>query len=68
MTSPYLEKPLRSRAEAFTAIYHRKYGDRICIGGYLYELTYSEMGPTDSRQNTGDRCPACEALTEEAGR
>lgn len=37
----------------------KKYGERVCIGGYMWELTYSEMGPPDSRQNTGDRCPYC---------
>jgi hypothetical protein len=39
--------------------YHTKHGDRICIDGYLWELTYSEMGPPGSRQATGVKCPEC---------
>lgn len=35
-----------------------KHGDTICIGGQLWELTYSEMGPPDSRQSAGE-CPHC---------
>lgn len=30
-----------------------------CHGGYLWELTYSEMGPPGQRANTGRRCPKC---------
>ena len=37
----------------------KPYYDRQCIDGYLWELTYSEMGPPDSRQNTGIKCPLC---------
>ena len=38
--------------------YPTKYGDTICVDGTLWELTYSEMGPPDSRQNAGP-CPYC---------
>ncbi len=37
----------------------KKYGDQVCINGWMWELTYSEMGPPDSRQNTGIRCSLC---------
>lgn len=30
-----------------------------CHAGYLWELSHSEMGPPDQRQNTGQRCPLC---------
>lgn len=36
-----------------------KYGDRVCIRGYMWELTYSECAPPDQRQNTGEKCPHC---------
>jgi hypothetical protein len=42
--------------------YHSKYGDRICIDGWLWELTYSEMAPPDSRQATGIKCPTCASV------
>ena len=35
-----------------------KYGDRICIDGTLWDRTYSEMRPSDSRQHAGP-CPYC---------
>ena len=44
----------------------KKYGDQVCIGGWMWELTYSEMGPPDSRQNTGNRCPLCNPEPKEA--
>jgi hypothetical protein len=37
----------------------KQYGERVCRGGYLWELTYSEMAPPDQRQNTGIPCPSC---------
>jgi len=43
--------------------YHSKFGDTICANGYLWELTYSEMGPPNSRQNTGLKCPICSGQT-----
>lgn len=36
----------------------RPYGDIVCRDGQLWALTYSEMGPPDSRQNEGP-CPHC---------
>lgn len=42
-----------------TEPFHSKYGELICIDGWLWGLTYSEMGPPDSRQSTGIRCPTC---------
>jgi hypothetical protein len=39
--------------------FHQSVGGCVCIRGYLWELTYSEMGPPDSRQNTGVPCPSC---------
>ena len=38
--------------------YRTKHGETICIDGQLWTLTYSEMGPPDSRQNIGP-CPHC---------
>ncbi len=35
-----------------------KYGDIVCRDGQLWGLTYSEMGPPDSRQCIGP-CPQC---------
>jgi general stress protein YciG len=34
------------------------HGERICIDGVVWELTYSEMAPPDQRQAAGD-CPHC---------
>jgi len=38
--------------------YPKQYGDVICEDGKLWVLTYSEMGPPDSRQSNGP-CPYC---------
>lgn len=46
--------------------YPKKYGDTICVDGTLWELTYSEMGPPDSRQNAGP-CPWCSGLKRALG-
>lgn len=35
-----------------------KYGEIVCRDGVLWALTYSEMGPPDSRQWFGI-CPHC---------
>jgi len=43
--------------------YHSKFGDKVCVDGYLWELTYSEMGPPNSRQNTGLKCPTCSGMS-----
>jgi hypothetical protein len=47
----------------------RKYGDIICIDGALWALTYSEMGPPDSRQYFGEceYCKRCSAIPNNAG-
>ena len=36
----------------------REYGDIVCRNGVLWALTYSEMGPPDSRQWFGE-CADC---------
>lgn len=41
-----------------------RHGERICEDGYLWDLTYSEMGPPDSRQIHGP-CPFCNGKTKE---
>lgn len=36
----------------------KPYGETVCRNGVLWTLTYSEMGPPDSRQAWGE-CPHC---------
>lgn len=36
----------------------KPHGEIVCRDGYLWALTYSEMGPPDSRQNEGP-CRHC---------
>lgn len=38
--------------------YPTEHGDVVCKGGVLWGLTYSDMGPPDSRQRMGN-CPFC---------
>lgn len=42
----------------------RSHGETICKDGYLWQLTYSEMGPPGSRQNSGP-CPFCRPNEEQ---
>ena len=42
----------------------KEYGATICKDGYLWKLTYSEMGPPGSRQNAGP-CPFCRPNEEQ---
>ena len=38
--------------------FRHSHGENICVDGVLWALTYSEMGPPDSRQWWGE-CPHC---------
>jgi hypothetical protein len=52
------EAQLNDRMEAEKCPLDKPHGDVVCREGVLWGLTYSEMGPPDSRSAIGD-CSCC---------